>query len=283
MVSAPRCGANRSNEMATYEVDLHGHTWAEALEAFERECRSALSRSGSRAEIRVIHGYGSTGPGGVLRERLRALCPRFQDSFSVLCGEDLDGNPGISVVKILGSFPDPTERLAEDVLEYCRRPRPRARPTADSVATARRRSTRRSDCCDAVDVSAGRATGGVGGSTSPSDAGVCRAGSIGDRSERRSWRSRQRPVQGHAEGFATCRTASVNRPTTSTCRGFLGTSSQDIPIRAPGFRSETSGAHLQLKTRLPDINPMIRRRLFRPPSTSLSALADPAPTRVPTR
>ena len=27
------------------------------------------------------------------------------------------------MVKILGSFPDTTERLAEDILEYCRRPR----------------------------------------------------------------------------------------------------------------------------------------------------------------
>ena len=112
--------------MATYEIDLHGHTWGEALEAFERECRSALSRSGSGAEIRVIHGYGSTGPGGVLRERVRAFCRRFPDSFFVSSGEDLDANPGMSIVKILKPFADPTERLAEDILEYCRRPRTRS-------------------------------------------------------------------------------------------------------------------------------------------------------------
>ena len=39
------------------------------------------------------------------------------------CGEDLDANPGMSVVKVLRSFPDATERLAEDILGYCRRPR----------------------------------------------------------------------------------------------------------------------------------------------------------------
>lgn len=33
MVFARRRGASRRDEMATYELDLHGHTWAEALEA----------------------------------------------------------------------------------------------------------------------------------------------------------------------------------------------------------------------------------------------------------
>lgn len=32
----------------------------------------------------------------------------------------------MSVVKVLGSFPVPTVRLAEGILEYCRRPRTRS-------------------------------------------------------------------------------------------------------------------------------------------------------------
>lgn len=28
------------------ELDLHGHTWQEALEEFEAECRHALEQSG---------------------------------------------------------------------------------------------------------------------------------------------------------------------------------------------------------------------------------------------
>ena len=127
--------------MATYEIDLHGHTWAEALEAFERECRSALDRAGAGAEIRVIHGYGSTGPGGVLRERMLAFCRRFPESFSVSRGEDVDANPGMSVVKVLGTFPDATERLAEDILEYCRRPRTKS----ETDGRFRRHGTRQVD------------------------------------------------------------------------------------------------------------------------------------------
>lgn len=69
------------------EVDLHGLTWQGSLEEFEAECRRALEQSGGApSKIRVIHGYGSEGEGGVLRDRLRAFCDRFDDCLEYTRG-----------------------------------------------------------------------------------------------------------------------------------------------------------------------------------------------------
>ena len=103
------------------ELDLHDHTWKQALEAFETECRSALEQSeGNPAKIRVIHGYGAQGEGGVLWDRLRAFCDRFGDCLEHIRGEDIDGNRGVTDIVVLKPFPDALERLGERVLEYCR-------------------------------------------------------------------------------------------------------------------------------------------------------------------
>ena len=110
--------------METSGLDLHGLTWPEALEAFEAECRRGLARSnGSPIKIPVIHGYGSTGPGGVLRDRLRAFCRRFSERLEFTPGEAIDGNRGVTVVRVLRAPPDETERLAEEVHQYRGRPR----------------------------------------------------------------------------------------------------------------------------------------------------------------
>ena len=81
------------------ELDLHGLTWRESLEEFEAECRRALEQSGGApTKIRVIHGYGSEGEGGVLRDRLRAFCDRFDDCLQYIRREDIDGNKGVTDV-----------------------------------------------------------------------------------------------------------------------------------------------------------------------------------------
>ena len=102
------------------ELDLHGRTWQEALEEFEAECRRALEQSGGRAtKIRVIHGYGSEGEGGVLRDRLRAFCDRFDGCLAYRRGEDIDGNMGMTDITVLKLPPVALERLGERVVEYC--------------------------------------------------------------------------------------------------------------------------------------------------------------------
>ena len=71
----------------------------------------------------MIHGYGSTGPGGVLRDRLRAFCSRFPEHLGFTPGEAIDGNRGVTLVRVLRKPPDETERLAEEIHRYCSRPR----------------------------------------------------------------------------------------------------------------------------------------------------------------
>ena len=110
--------------MNSTELDLHGQTWADALAAFEAECDREIARSnGGPFKIRVIHGYGSTGQGGVIKDRLRAFCARFPEHLEATAGEKLDGNAGMTHVTVSGSFPNETERLAEEIHRYCRRGR----------------------------------------------------------------------------------------------------------------------------------------------------------------
>lgn len=110
--------------MSSTELDLHGKTCPEALAEFERECQRALARSnGCPVKIRIIHGYGSTGQGGVIKDRLRAFCARFPDHLDATAGEKLDGNAGVTQVTVLGAFPDEVERLAQEIYRYCQRGR----------------------------------------------------------------------------------------------------------------------------------------------------------------
>ena len=132
------------------ELDLHGLTWRQALEEFEAESRRALEHSGGvPTKIRLIHGYGSHGQGGVLRDRLRAFCDGFGDYLEYERGEDIDGNKGVTDILVLKPFPDALERLAHRILAYCRNGRTMSEiegkfrrsgaPMAmDAVATLRR-------------------------------------------------------------------------------------------------------------------------------------------------
>ena len=115
--------------MATYELDLHGHTWRESLQEFISVYNEAVNNGGelSRIEITVIHGYGSTGEGGVLRNRLRGFLRRFGDCLDFTPGEEIDGNQGCTIVKPVSLLPDMNDLLAEQIFDYCERQRSRSK------------------------------------------------------------------------------------------------------------------------------------------------------------
>lgn len=104
--------------MAT--LDLHGKTWAEALTAF----REFYAAAAPGAALEVVHGYGSTGSGGILRTRLRSYLERQSQAglLTYQTGEAADGNPGHTLVVRLNPLPAAGDDLAAAILNYCARP-----------------------------------------------------------------------------------------------------------------------------------------------------------------
>jgi dsDNA-specific endonuclease/ATPase MutS2 len=78
-------------------IDLHSLTVAEAIREFVRYY-NACARSGYRGRLEIIHGYGSSGSGGVIREELRRYLKAHEETFGeFLAGESLR-NPGVTIV-----------------------------------------------------------------------------------------------------------------------------------------------------------------------------------------
>jgi len=106
--------------VASREIDLHRLTWTEALptfiEFYNDEVRK-MGRGGGRLDI--VHGYGSTGPGGVLRTRLRAFFQRHEEHLEFMPGESVDGNQGHTVVIPMLSLPCTGDALEDLVWKYC--------------------------------------------------------------------------------------------------------------------------------------------------------------------
>ena len=112
--------------MKTSDLDLHGLTWTEALEEFINVYNSSLEQENRNGGIHleVIHGYGSTGEGGVIRTRLRAFLRRFGDRLEFTPGEEMDGNQGHTLVRPFEKLPGINGLLAEEIWNYCQQPKP---------------------------------------------------------------------------------------------------------------------------------------------------------------
>ena len=78
-------------------IDLHNCTVAEAIREFVRFYNSCV-RSGYHGRVEIIHGYGSSGTGGVIREELRRYLKAHEEIFGeFLAGESLR-NPGVTIL-----------------------------------------------------------------------------------------------------------------------------------------------------------------------------------------
>ncbi|NCB37426.1 MAG: hypothetical protein EOM80_01545 [Erysipelotrichia bacterium] len=101
------------------EIDLHGYTQIEAIEALVRFYNSRVKK-GDRSRFDVIHGYGSSGTGGALRVKIRSFLLRHADCLRFEAGENYSpANPGKTLVIPIKDLPEAVDLLAEEILEYC--------------------------------------------------------------------------------------------------------------------------------------------------------------------
>lgn len=117
-------------EAGSRTLDLHGLTWAEAQASFIEFYNGVVRRVGGNAgRLDVVHGYGSTGTGGVLRSRLRGFLERNRSYLEFKPGEEVDGNLGHTIVVPLKQLPHLGEQLMEEIWAYCERPRIKSKIT----------------------------------------------------------------------------------------------------------------------------------------------------------
>ena len=105
-------------------LDLHGLTWAEAEASFIEFYNQTLHQAGKDSvALDVVHGYGSTGTGGVLLTRLRGFLGRYESCLDFHVGEKVDGNPGHTIVVPLKPLPSLRDQLSQDIWDFCDKPR----------------------------------------------------------------------------------------------------------------------------------------------------------------
>ena len=116
--------------MPSRELDLHGKTWAEALNEFREFYNAAVRQHPNGGVVlELIHGYGSTGQGGRLQTSMRSYLERQVRAglLSYRTGEAVDGNPGHTLVTTLRSLPAAGDDLADSIWEFASDPKPTAR------------------------------------------------------------------------------------------------------------------------------------------------------------
>lgn len=96
------------------EIDLHDKNVNEAINYFMIKYNEILS-GGFKGEIRVIHGYGSSGVGGKIKKRFKELSEAYVTYFKV----SYDRNLGITIVKPVKPLPNCDFLFEKELLDFC--------------------------------------------------------------------------------------------------------------------------------------------------------------------
>lgn len=87
------------------EVDLHGYTVAQAMDAFTRAYNSARA-GGRETRLIVIHGWNA----GELRGSIAATLHKLLNREGLKFEHPFEGNIGRTAVRLGAALPDRTER-----------------------------------------------------------------------------------------------------------------------------------------------------------------------------
>ena len=101
-----------------FELDLHTYTVREALDKFITEYNQVINKK-NYSNLKVIHGYGSSGEGGNIKKRFRALLGKNSDKLQYVFGEDISTNPGYTIVKPIALLPTYIDKLEKEILHFC--------------------------------------------------------------------------------------------------------------------------------------------------------------------
>ncbi len=105
------------------KIDLHGLTKIEAIESLINFYNSRV-KNGNLTPFEVIHGYGSSGVGGVLRARIHGFLNNFSDELEFDSGKDsFLNNPGSTRIIPKKMLPDAIDLLGEEILDFCDAPK----------------------------------------------------------------------------------------------------------------------------------------------------------------
>ena len=123
-LSLAKTPAKSGKALDTLELDLHGKTWPDALQDFVDAYNKAVQPGGHACRnLRVVHGYGSTGGPGVLRTRFRKFLEKHSCRLEYATGERTDGNPGCTLVTPKFPLPGADAAFSELVWDYCEQPK----------------------------------------------------------------------------------------------------------------------------------------------------------------
>lgn len=104
------------------QIDLHAYTIDEALKAFTEFYNNSLGKGSC---LRIIHGYGSIGGTGKICDHLRKLLEEHSDKLRFTPGEEVEGNPGLTIVYPKKPLPSVLDGLSAGILDFCAVPRVR--------------------------------------------------------------------------------------------------------------------------------------------------------------
>lgn len=108
----------------TEELDLHGFSKVHAMEVIINSYNEASSQ-GTCSTMKIIHGYGSSGKGGAIKQALRKTLDK--NNIAYRTGESLSSNPGYTVVFCENRIPDLETNISRRILKYCKAPKTKSK------------------------------------------------------------------------------------------------------------------------------------------------------------